>query len=243
MTNDYEERLSQAEISQIIAGRATPEDIDTRRRAERDKAERQMQEWERCANPDLAAILRQIQTLREENEALSRRVAVLEAHQPLVLDGGKLPNNMSHLECQIFHTPLEMIPTKHRRVKTPWSLRLTAWIEGRKAKPDINVALYPGSQFYQQVMSKTERPISTETFANTMREQDEEFMLAGMPKAITKQKGRPYILAQFCAVIDYMSDQPKAYINIGEQEIALEKFIPGKGTKENRAKWYAKISL
>jgi signal transduction histidine kinase len=105
------------------------------------------------AQPDVAALLEMIQRQADDISDLTRRLILLEAKQPLMLAGGRLPSlsELSKLEVQIFYRP-ELAITRHKR-KTEWSLRLTAWIGGRRAKPDINVALYPGSQFYRQAMS------------------------------------------------------------------------------------------
>src|SRR5277367_2566555 len=91
---------------------------------------------------------RRVRILEESNALLQTQVAWLLARQPLELDCGKLPTVMSHLECQIFHTSPDLIPSTQRRVKTEWSLKLTAWIGGRKAKPNIDVALFSGSVFW-----------------------------------------------------------------------------------------------
>ena len=134
MTRDNDERLTQSEINSIMSGRALPEDIFQRRETDRQKAVRQVEDFHMRRNPDLCEVLRQIECLKEENESICRRLAALEARQPPVLDGGRLPSDLSSLECQIFHTPLTSIPKDQRRVKTEWSLRLTAWGAGRRAR-------------------------------------------------------------------------------------------------------------
>jgi hypothetical protein len=194
---------------------------------------------------DLAVILGRldeqqalIEALSSENEMLIRRITALEVRMPPLLDGGALPNDLSELECQIFYRPLESIPPGQRRVKTEWSLRLTAWIGGRRAKPDINVKLYAGSRFYAQVMELANHPIYAEQAAEYVRDSD---ALGGMLQAITKQKGRPYILTQFCILSNHLMDDPKVLVVVNGKEIFFDGFRPGKGNKEGKAKWYAKV--
>lgn len=181
-----------------------------------------------------------IAALVSENQFLAQRISALEIRMPPQLDGGRLPDDMSDLECQIFYTPLEMIPTAHRRVKTEWSLRLTAYIGGKRAKPDLNIRLYSGSKFWCQVMELVEHPPQVEQAAEAIRDTD---ALGGMLMAITKQKGRPYIPTQFCTLTGHLANEPKVLVGVDGREIVFHGFRPGKGTKSNRAKWYAKVQF
>jgi len=198
-------------------------------------------------NEDVAAILDRldeqqtlISALASENEMLIRRITALEVRMPPQLDGGRLPHDLSDLECQIFYTPLELIPPDQRRIKTEWSLRLTAYIGGKRARPDINVKLYNGSRFFVQVMELSDQPSYAEQAAEHIRDSD---ALGGMLLAITKQKGRPYIPTQFGILNGHLSGDPKVMVVIDGREVMLDGFRPGKGKKENRAKWYAKVRL
>jgi hypothetical protein len=196
---------------------------------------------------DLAVILGRldeqqalIEALSSENEMLIRRVTALEVRMPPLLDGGRLPNDLSELECQIFYKPLESIPPAQRRVKTEWSLRLTSWIGGKRAKPDLNVKLYSGGRFYVQVMELSDHPTYAEQAAEYIRDSD---ALGGMLQAITKQKGRPYVSTQFCILSNHLIDDPRVLVVVDGNEIFFDGFRPGKGKKEGKAKWYAKVRL
>jgi hypothetical protein len=180
----------------------------------------------------MAAMQAQIDQLRAD-------MNVLLAKQPFTLDGGKLPSraDMSRLECQIFHTPDLVADAKKR--KTVWSLKLQVWAGTRRATTDVDVALYPGEQFYRAVMACTTVPKSLDELANAIQHNDD--VLAGMLRGKTYKKGAPYITTQFCVLAGHLDGNPMVHVMADEQLIEFDGFRPGAGTKAGRAKWYADV--
>jgi hypothetical protein len=181
---------------------------------------------------DIAAIMQHITVLEHRITTLEAQIA----HQPVMLDGGKLPpmSIITRLECQIFHTP--NLSANQRKAKTEWSLRLTVWIADKRAKPDINVRLFGGDRFYQQAMERNPLPETLSNFATKFRGDDT--VLLGMLQVATKGHGSPYLADQFCLLRGHQIGAPQVAIVIGEDLLQLDTYRSAKGVKAGHAIWY-----
>jgi hypothetical protein len=185
-----------------------------------------------------STIAARIDALEEEVGALKIVIADILARMPAILIEGRIPSLsvVSRIECQIFHTP-NLTPNQ-RKAKTEWSLRLTVYIQGKRAKPDQNVRLYAGDRFYRMAMGIHPLPDHLERAAN--RNKDNSGILLGLLQAVTDGGGTPYIPDQFCGLSNYVDNSvpPTVDMRVGDDVIRFEAFVRGKGKKAGHAKWY-----
>ena len=203
--------------------------------AARREAEQQMSEYQAELDSEaLANALERLGTLEASNADLQRRIAGLEMQLSItpMLDEGKLPPkaDITQLWCQVFHSP-DLTP-KQRKTKTEWSLRLTVWVRYKRAKKEINVRLFPGHQFYRQVMARPTLPKTTDEWATALR--DDDRVLAGMLTATTQGQGRPFIASQFCVLNGHLDETSEVDLVIDDDVIAFKTYRPAAGT----AKWF-----
>jgi hypothetical protein len=175
--------------------------------------------------------------LRKFDE-LREQIADIMTLLPTALNEGRLPpwSMITRIECQIFHTP--NLTANQRKAKTEWSLRLTIYRNRKRAKPDINVRLYPGERFYGIAMGTT-YPIPTQLDQMAEHHRNGTDALLGMLQARIVAGGSPYIQEHICVLTGHLTDKPEVAIHIGDHLAHFDHFVIGKGIKQNRAKWYA----
>jgi hypothetical protein len=175
----------------------------------------------------------EMKCLRADNAALLRQVAPLLASH--AAEGGLLPELavISLLDIQIFHKP-ELTRAQRQGRHTHWSLKLEPAINGRRVKGGINVSLYSGEEFANQMRPIRDLSISIQRHAA----QTTPDTLYGMLVHRTRGAGTPRCGTQFCVLKGHLTDAPEVEVHIDEQMIACTSFRPGKGTREGHAKWF-----
>jgi hypothetical protein len=175
----------------------------------------------------------EMKCLRADNAALLRQIAPLMAAHSA--EGGLLPepNVISLLGIQIFHKE-ELTKAQRQGRHTHWSLKLEPAINGRRVKGGIDVSLYSGEEFANQMRSIRDLSISIQQHAA----QTTPDTLYGMLVHRTRGAGTPRCGTQFCVLNGHLTDAPEVEVHIDEQMIACTSFRPGKGTREGHAKWF-----
>jgi hypothetical protein len=187
----------------------------------------------------LLALVAEYRRLKDHILIVDETLARIQDRLPRVLIGGLLPpkDELTRLECQIFQTP-NLTPAQRKANKTEWSLRLTAYVTGKRMTPDINVRLYSGKKLYGQAQSRSEIPTTLATVSNNF--QDDPEMLLGMLRGVTDGEGTPCCPHQFCLLGEdaRYGYKPAVEVFIGSDVIEFTSIRPGKGKKVGKALWY-----
>ena len=195
-------------------------------------------EIERSLSLRLTRVEEQSRLLLGENDYLKAEVARLTAQDTLAQ--GLLPDlhHVSLLEVQIFHTP-ELTKKQKQGRHTHWSLRIRVSVAGRRIKQEVNVSLYPGPEFAEQVFgTAADIPITIEQYANEGRIANDPDVLYGMCKLLTSGSGTPRSRRHFAILRGHTYDEPEVEIFVDDISVRCTAFRPGAGRRQGHAKWY-----
>jgi hypothetical protein len=178
--------------------------------------------------------------------ACQQEIAHLKAEVSLddCLQRGLLPENfagVSLLEIQIFHTPV-LTKAQRQGRHTEWSLKLEVHgTNGRRRKQDIDVSLYTGRQFANQVFDAPTDAVIPQQIANLaehLRDDDSGNELFGMLAEKTNRQGTPRNRQQFCVLTGHLIDKPHVYLRSHDTCIGIGQWRRAGGTKQGHALWY-----
>lgn len=192
---------------------------------------------------EVATLRLEINKMTYDLKECFRRIHELELASPPKLVHGILRpmSEMSSVGCQLFYTPSVVDQPKSN--KTPYSLKLQVHVNGVRAKPDIDVALYMAERFLESV-DKLPCVAAESGFvrhvATQLLSQNNDNMLMGMLRKKTGGSGTPYAPNQFCMINHHgdISVQPELVFYVNEQPFIVEGWKPGAGKKANASKWF-----
>jgi hypothetical protein len=166
------------------------------------------------------------------------------------LNEGVLPEMglLTLLEVQVFYKDFSQITAaqlkKERQARhTEWSVRVTASVGGRRfgGKGEINVGLYSGDEFADQVFNTGEDiPEAIRLVAEAARQANDPDMLFGMFNRQTSGAGTPRSRDHFIVLQGHLQNNPEVDVWSHGKLAKMYECRPGAGTKNGHAKWYCK---
>jgi hypothetical protein len=166
------------------------------------------------------------------------------------LTEGVLPEmgRLTLLEVQVFYKDFRLLtPAQLKRERqarhTEWSVRVTASVGGRRfgGKGEINVGLYDGSEFAQQVLNTgNDIPEAIRLIAEAAQRANDPDVLFGMFNRQTSGAGTPRSRDHFIVLQGHLQDRPEVEVWSYGKLAKMYECRPGAGTRKGHAKWYCK---
>ena len=174
-------------------------------RAKMDELRREMQAVRACANPTLLEFAlgardAEIADLKEQNALIIRALG-----KYAISECGEVPDNalLTYLKCQIWYSP--HLTKDEQKIKSIWSFRLSIEVAHHRLPEEINIRLFPISQFYHTAKKPHMRtPLIIAECEALLDQQTDAW--AGFVQGFTQKKGRPYVKEQAGFIVDHTHD-------------------------------------
>jgi hypothetical protein len=212
-------------------------------RAEMDELRREMQAVRAYFDStvidfDIGARDAEIAALKEQNALIIRALG-----KYAISECGEVPDSalLTYLKCQIWYSP--HLTKDEQKNKSIWSFRLSVEVAHHRLPEEINIRLFPISQFYYTAKKPHMRtPLIIQACEFLLDQKSDAW--AGFVQGFTHKKGRPYVKEQAGFIVGHTNDtsstplvSPQVSFALAEKQHIFTPVRPANGDAGSSLWW------